>query len=222
MNRFKNKKVERLSEWLEIATKGLAQAGKQRIAQEIEAHFAESVDAHLTQGEPEQVAQANALAELGDPRAAGKRFRRKHLTQWEAKRLGQLQKYAGSSKSLLLTYFIWTSCYFGTVRKSGLSAERLKSHLILFLFGFFLCGFVLPTISFIIVRGHWFRRKVALVALVMFIGAPVMGLAFALFLNNSVGVLLLLLGILDAYSWLRIWNKVRKAGGDGNGAPRPA
>src|SRR5260221_4530169 len=89
---YPTRKLESLSKWLEIATKGLATAGKQRITQEIEAHFADAVEARVSQGKPEGVAKANALAELGDPTAAGKRFRKKHFTEKEAKPLGALGK----------------------------------------------------------------------------------------------------------------------------------
>ena len=214
-------KVENLWDWLEIAEKGLLPADKQRISKEIEAHFAEALKAHLARGESGQVAEADALMELGDPKVAGRSFRKKHLTEREAKRLVQVQKYSGSFKSLFFTYLSFTFFYFVFVRGSEFRAEPLKSHLFMFLIAFFLCGFILPTISFMIMRGHWFRRKVESVALVMLIGAPVMGLLFGLCTDKTIGTAMLLLGMLETYSWLRIWNKIRKAGADGNGAPRP-
>src|SRR6266404_2508067 len=88
---YRTSKLENLSDWLAIATKGLAQAGKQRITQEIEAHFADAVEARVSQGKPEQVAKANALAELGNPTTAGKRFRKKHFTEKELALLARTQ-----------------------------------------------------------------------------------------------------------------------------------
>jgi len=87
-----NYRVTSLAEWLEIATDGIAAAGRERITREIEAHFAEAVKAHLAQGESEPVAQINALEELGDAKTAGRRFRKRHLTAQEEQRLVKIRK----------------------------------------------------------------------------------------------------------------------------------
>jgi len=76
-----------LAGWLEIATDGLEAPAKQRIANELGAHYAESVSAHLAAGEAELFAQATALAELGDPQEAALNFKKSHLTEFEAKSL---------------------------------------------------------------------------------------------------------------------------------------
>jgi hypothetical protein len=83
---LKPREPKNLSEWLETAAKGIAAAGQERIAREIEAHYAEAVEAHVTKGESEPIALAKALDALGDAMTARRRFRKEHLTvkdeQW--------------------------------------------------------------------------------------------------------------------------------------------
>jgi len=71
--------------WLDIATDNLEDSARQRIAIEIESHFAAAVTAHVEVGQTELSAQATALAELGSPQKAALNFRQNHLTQSEAK-----------------------------------------------------------------------------------------------------------------------------------------
>jgi hypothetical protein len=88
--------VRSIAEWLEMATRKLSAPAKERIRLELEAHFADGMESHLADGCPEAEAQAAALAELGDPSAAAKRFRREHLTEKEAKRVERmLSEFAG-------------------------------------------------------------------------------------------------------------------------------
>ena len=47
--------------------------------------FADSVEVQLKEGKPEEAARAAALAQLGDPTKAAADFRKKHLTEREAK-----------------------------------------------------------------------------------------------------------------------------------------
>src|SRR5258706_16054168 len=96
--------VQNLSEGLEIATKGLVAPAKQRISTEIEVHYAEAVDAHLKTGQGEADAQTAGLKELGDAKAASKGFRRRHLTEREAKRLEQIG-IRSKSVSAMITDF---------------------------------------------------------------------------------------------------------------------
>jgi hypothetical protein len=100
-----NNKVASLAEWLEIATEGLAVPGRERVRQEIGAHFAQAVKAHLDQGESEPVAQINALGELGDAKTAQRNFRKRHLTKDEEKRLMTLRGLA-RNKFVLATNLI--------------------------------------------------------------------------------------------------------------------
>ena len=54
-----------LEQWLEMATEGIAAAGKERIGREIGAHYAEAVAAHEGKGMTEEQAREKALEELG-------------------------------------------------------------------------------------------------------------------------------------------------------------
>jgi hypothetical protein len=99
------KKPASLSEWLDTATQGLAAPGRERVTQEIEAHFAEAVEAHVTQGQPEQTAHAIALEELGDPDVSAKSFRKRHLTLEEARRLVDFRSRNDTKTALATNFF---------------------------------------------------------------------------------------------------------------------
>jgi len=103
-----------LSDWLRIAAWRLADSARERIRVEIEAHYAQSVEAHRENGMSETAAHAAALAELGDPEAAAKRFRKQHLTEREEKRLKSADEQGRSIWFLLLNYslfWLFTSSY---------------------------------------------------------------------------------------------------------------
>jgi len=78
---------QNLAEWLNLAIGELAPSAQARVRVEIEAHYNEAVQRHLREGSPDSEAHAAALAELGDAYAAGKRLRREHLTDREARTL---------------------------------------------------------------------------------------------------------------------------------------
>lgn len=82
--------VQNLSEWLSIATDGLASRPKDCIWLEIETDFADAVSAYQTSGISESDARARALADLGDPEAAKSRFRNTHLTE---KDISQMKRH---------------------------------------------------------------------------------------------------------------------------------
>jgi hypothetical protein len=90
MSIFQEPGPQDLFEWLEIATRKLASRAKQRICAEVASHYEEAVDGHLQNGLPIEAAQSAALAELGDARAAGRRFRRTHLTVSEFRAVSRL------------------------------------------------------------------------------------------------------------------------------------
>ena len=81
-----------LSGWLHLATTGLAAQPQARIRSEIEAHYVEAVGFYLAGDASESTAQAAALAGLGDPKVAAKRFRKSHLTAWEEEWLKSWEK----------------------------------------------------------------------------------------------------------------------------------
>jgi len=226
MNWHRKSKVEDLWEWLEVAEAGLLPADMQRITKEITSHYAEALKSHLARGESGPVAEANALAELGDPRAAGRSFRKKHITERESWRL-EGAKNAGSFRWLFSAYMWCAYFYFFTVVCIDSSAKQPKFHLFLFDVTLFLSCIVLPTISFLIMRGYWFRRSVASLALVQLIRSAGMNIVSVLMISTftkvavQIGVLVVV-WFLVSDSWLSIWNKVRKTADNGNGVPRPA
>jgi hypothetical protein len=90
MSQPQNNQSEMLSGWLKVATDGLCAHAKSRITLEIEAHFNETVAAHLEEGQSLDGAEELALTELGDARKVGRRFRKKYITEKQAQRLKKL------------------------------------------------------------------------------------------------------------------------------------
>ncbi len=84
MKLFRPSIAHNLPEWLEIATGGLVPSAQSHVRMEIGAHFAEAVQNQLANGLSESAAHAAALADLGEARAAARRFRREFLTKKEA------------------------------------------------------------------------------------------------------------------------------------------
>ncbi|HVU37137.1 MAG TPA: hypothetical protein VHC95_02280 [Opitutales bacterium] len=82
-----------LAEWLAVATQDLAPLAQSDIRKETEARYAGSLRTHSESGQPEAVACAAALAELGDAQAARQRFRRTHLSLADARQLLALDKF---------------------------------------------------------------------------------------------------------------------------------
>lgn len=150
--------VDPLFDWLRIATQGLTGASKERIRPEIEAHYAQAVEAHRHGGSTESEAQKSALADLGNPHEAAKRFCKRHLTQRDAKRLEQAHNSAKNILFLLLNYamfWLYTSGYI--IPQAG---PRLFTHLqnrwVYFTLQFIL-SFIIPTAWFVVAR--WSSTK---------------------------------------------------------------
>lgn len=142
MNTTDNDKIQKLFEWwLNIATEGLAATGKERITREIELHYAEATEAHLAQGESESAARFAALADLGEPDKAARKFRRSHLTEKEVTHLAKLRKETGKVSVLLFAYL---SAVFLLLfaRFENLQTPHVVFDAMLFVAFFF------PTISF--------------------------------------------------------------------------
>jgi hypothetical protein len=107
-------KPRNLAEWLETATWYLVPSAKERIRAEIEAHYIEAVQSHLAGGSTEPAAQAAALADLGNPRSAARRFRREHLTDEDAEAIAtsiNLARKGGAGTGycalVLFFAFVW-------------------------------------------------------------------------------------------------------------------
>jgi hypothetical protein len=75
------KKPQNFPEWLDAATRDLVPSAQARVRPEMEAHYAEAVQMHLKNGSLEAIAQAAALADLGDAYAAARRFQKQYLTR---------------------------------------------------------------------------------------------------------------------------------------------
>ncbi|MGH9563674.1 MAG: hypothetical protein ACRD3S_19645 [Terracidiphilus sp.] len=78
---------QNLAEWLEIAAGKLVPSAQARIRAEIEVHYAEAVKSCHDAGLPEANAQAVALADLGNPYAAARKYNGEYLTKEETKRV---------------------------------------------------------------------------------------------------------------------------------------
>lgn len=148
MSLFRKRQVQTLSEWLEIATRKLTYASKKRIRLEIEAHYVEAVEAHRENGLSEADAQTAALAELGNAKTAGKRFRKQHLTEREEKRLKEADEYGRSIGFLLLFYAIFLLATNGWVRQN---LYHIRDPMPYFALQFILL-IAIPTACFIIAR----------------------------------------------------------------------
>jgi len=141
------RRVHDLPEWLEIATKNLAVPAKERILAEIDEHYTETVTSHLAEGMSESDAKISALAELGDARKAAKRFRKIHMTKFNARQV-RIGVYLAKSRLVLacqyFVWFMWFLLYLGGVFDSPLKTAYLT-------LGFFLLV-IFPTARFITVR----------------------------------------------------------------------
>jgi hypothetical protein len=154
-------RVQSLCEWLQIATDKLSALAKERIWLEIEAHFADSVESHQAAGRSETEAGVAALAELGDPDAAAKHFRRRHLTEKDTKRVGQISKSWRRPFWLLVGYATDALLYFYFLHVF----KRLHAPLFFPAFGIFMCA-VLQTIGFFVARGKNSRPDIRLLVLI--------------------------------------------------------
>jgi hypothetical protein len=85
--------TQSLDEWLSAATEKLSAPAKERIKLEIEAHFQDAIEAYRTEGQGDSEARVHALADLGDAKAAAKKFRKRHLTETETTHLKKTLNY---------------------------------------------------------------------------------------------------------------------------------
>lgn len=169
--------VQTLPEWLEIATRELTDASKERIGLEIEAHYAEAVEAHLENGSSESEAQKAALAELGNAHVAGKRFRKQYLTQEDIDRLKKWNYGVRSIWYPLGSYFLFW--LFTTdllpFRHHWLESNRPVPPLFA---SAFLVWVALPTACFVVARYARVRPS----GPVLFMLIMLSGLAFCAFI----------------------------------------
>jgi hypothetical protein len=144
MSLLQKPEVQTLSEWLEIVTRKLTDVSKDRIRVEIEGHYTEAVEAHREEGLSETDARTKAVAELGDAKAAARRFRKQHLTEREEKMVTHSEKHWRKISSLVISYV-----FFGLFAPSNFPIR--PSTLVGVLLGFAIL-IALPTICFAIAR----------------------------------------------------------------------
>lgn len=212
-----------LSDWLRTATRGLTDASKARIRPEIEAHYAQAVEAHREHGLSESEAQMAALVELGDAGAAGKRFRKQYLTIWDAERLRKLHKGPRSIWYPLGCYFLFwfvTSDLF-QFRRDWLATCNSLS---LFLAFASLAFVALPTACFLVVRyaGANPNRPALFILSALtevaayaffYVGCIVANPAFrkvSLIVNCFITILFLGFLTFRLLIFLRLWNKLSR------------
>lgn len=108
--------IQTLDQWLQIATERLSPGAKERIALEIQAHFADAVENLVSQGLAQSEAQAQALTDLGDASAAGRRFSRSHLTEADVERIERLvSSYRRWGRYSWMTGLLLAMCLLGCV-----------------------------------------------------------------------------------------------------------
>jgi hypothetical protein len=122
--------------WLGLATKGISRQGKERIRDEISAHYEDALHEGLQQGLTKIEAHIAAMESLGDARKAARGFRRNYLTEKETKWAeDEKRPQWGSLWGILaLTSFCWLGLGFSAFGNSlaMLSLVAFAAYLILF------------------------------------------------------------------------------------------
>jgi len=203
-------RVQSLCEWLQIATAKLSTPAKERIRLEIEAHSADSVESHQAAGCSEAEARLAALAELGDPYAAAKRFRRRHLTEKEEKKVREVLELSGGRHWLLLAYFVDAFFYF--------FLHALKPYHAPLVFGtvaVFVCV-GLQTIGFFVARRNGSKPDIRLLVLIhVLLDAFFMLLGVCLGIGRlwGLGLAISIGPIVSLVPDLRLWFKLGQVDG---------
>ncbi len=219
--------MRNVSEWLEAATRKLTAPAQERIRVEIEDHYVDAIASHLAVGASESQAQASALAELGDAKAAARHFRRRYFTKGEA---AILRNFAKEARSIF-----WLLCGHGIF--AGFRLDALHHRQSLHFLGVFpkssffvelLTLVALPTACFCMARrvgakpnmrllipmqsASGFRVWLPFIAYSQLQQAPSQSSFFHGFMIfSTVGMLL---GNIQSFS---IWFKLGKLGGDSGG-----
>ncbi len=180
MKLFPTPKSNNLSEWLELATNRLATPARKRIGLEIGEHYAEAVEAHLQEGLSETAAQAAALAELGDPWAAARRFRKQHLAEGEARCIESMLKNARNIFMLASLYIAFALlAYLTSNDPTRISYRR---HVIA-LVALFLAWVALPTASFVLARRKSTAPNIRLLILMQSMSGFTFGIILTLIMD---------------------------------------
>ena len=205
--------------WLESAATGLVAPAKQRIRTEIEAHYREAVATHVARGLSEPSAKTAAVVELGDPRAAARRFRRSHLTTEDTKRAARCLTFARSVWWLLGMYLLFCFVQF---MEPDLTQEKHYLAPSAFFAIQFLTLAVIPTACFFVARRKHSKPNTCLIALMqrsaiyvymLCIFSSYQGLGYRFLVNC------LVFGYIILVRPLRLWNKLLRVGDDWQGMP---
>lgn len=200
--------------WLESATSGLVAPAKQRVRTEIEAHYRQAVAAHVAEGLSEPRAKIAAVAELGDPIAAWKRFRKSHLTAEDVKQAGRSLKVARSVWWLLGMYLFFYYVQF-TDRDLAQGTRYLAPSALSVIE--FLALVVVPTVCCFIARRKNSRPNTSWVVF-MQSSALYACMLCNFFSDDRRDYRLLVNGLMFAcvilIPPLRLWRKLRRAGDD--------
>ena len=199
--------------WLHVATQDLAPPAQERIRREIEEHYADAVRAHLAAGVSECEAKLAALAELGDPEIAAKRFCKRHLTAREASRIQTLEgdavrRFNGSDFGM---YSAGLFALVSIVHVNSIRGWLLEGCL------FVVCGFYF----FALCRQWLFRRMPVQLRLAWFISYELLcnvlfGIGTAVlwwrFTHSFVfGTFLsCLMVVVPFVQWIHLWHKLEK------------
>ena len=197
-----------LPEWLEVATKDLSLTAKRRIRLEIKSHFADAVEANLSEGATEAQARVFALADLGDAQAAAKRFRRSHLTTEEAKLLESTLRWNRSFWSIGLLYGfapILAACGYYLLKKHHMPLLLPGISGVLFL--------TLATMAFQVARRGDFRSHVRLIftlAALTWVSALMFFVFYGVWVSWELFISMLLGGSFGLVRNVRLWLKLRR------------
>ncbi|HEX3719213.1 MAG TPA: permease prefix domain 1-containing protein [Verrucomicrobiae bacterium] len=203
--------------WLEIATNGLEAAAKQRIAQEIEAHFAEAISDHLRAGESEPSAQEMALKELGDPQVAARNFQKSHLTESDGKAIRWMEWSAAKPFFSFGMLDAIPLAGFALLWLRGRQTPYVRIAAIFLLVTYVGCRLIPRLLYTMRLSRTSFIKGVTLSA---FLTDTACGICLAMFfytlcqniyVSGFFGLFNVLLPNLKSSSSLRIWNKLRKS-----------
>ena len=181
---------------------------------EIGAHYTEALAAHVAGGLSESDAKAAAVAELGDPKAAAKRFRKEHLTAEQAEEAASYLKWARNVWVLLGMYLFFSSMLY--MDRALVHRKHYLAPGVYFTIGF-LTLVVIPTACFFVARRKTSRPNISFILLIQS-GAFFAWMISFLFNIHGPGFFLatysLSYGCCILIRPLRLWHKLRKAGDD--------
>ncbi len=116
----------RLEHWLDGACRGLADSAKQRVREEITAHYLDALEHYESMGLPLAEAERNAVQELGSPRRARWRLRKVHLTASEEAVINWKPKGEEGTRTFLL-YFMAAVTILSMIGMLLLSVDRVTT-----------------------------------------------------------------------------------------------